>query len=193
MGYFKKIKSVDDAYDKLLKENPKIKIVLVDNIAEKITVSLKIKKDRGYDIVALSSDSITSMDIDFINLFNNNKAIIENGYVIMVDSSDSEASNEAIEYLVKRLELDNLYACIGTIYEYNEKKTLKSLKQVVDTIEKNISYLKDSQIMVLRNLIDRNIMMVGEPSLVSDLIEILNNYLPNSSWNINSRKRNIFE
>lgn len=192
MGYFKKIKSVDDVYDKLLKENPKIKIMLVDNVAEKITVSLKIKKDKGYDIVALSSDSITSMDIDFINLFNNNRAILENGYIIMVDS-DSEVSNEAIEYLVKRLELDNLYACIGAIYEYNEKKTLKSLKNVVNTIEKNINALEYNQTAMLRNLIDRNIMGVADTEVVTDLIEILNNYMPNSSWNISSKKRNIFE
>lgn len=192
MGYFKSIKSVDEVYNKLLKENPKIKIMLVDNMAEKLTVSLKIKVDKGYDIIALSSDSITSIDVDFINLFNNNRGVLENGYIIMVDS-DSEVSNEAIEYLVKKLELDNLYACIGAIYEYNEKKTLKSLKNVVKVIEDNISSLQNSQIVVLRNLIDRNIMMVGEPEVVSDLIEILNNYMPNSSWNISSRKRNIFE
>lgn len=192
MGYFKSIKSVDEVYDRLLKENPVIKIMLVDNMAEKLIVSLKIKKDKGYDIVALSNDSITSMDIDFINLLNNNRGVIQNGCVIMVDS-DSEVSNEAIEYLVKKLELDNLYACIGAIYEYNEKKTLKSLKQVVSVIEKNINALEYNQIATLRNLIDRNIMMVGESEVVSDLIEILNNYMPNSSWNISSRKRNIFE
>lgn len=192
MGYFHSIKKVDEVYDKLLKENPKIKVMLVDNMAEKLIVSLKIKKDKGYDIVALSNDCITCMDIDFINLFNNNKGVIENGCVIMVDG-DSEIANQAIEYLVKRLELDNLYSCIGAIYEYNEKRTLKSLKNIVNTIEKNISYLKDSQIMVLRNLIDRNIMGVADPEVVSDLIETLNKYLPNSSWNIGSKKRNIFE
>lgn len=192
MGYFHSIKKVDEVYDKLLKENPKIKVMLVDNMAEKLIVSLKIKKDKGYDIVALSNDSITCMDIDFINLFNNNKGVIENGCVIMVDG-DSEIANQAIEYLVKRLELDNLYSCIGAIYEYNEKKTLKSLKQVVGVIEKNIGSLEYHQISTLRNLIDKSIMGVADPEVVSDLIETLNNYMPNSSWNMSSKKRNIFE
>lgn len=191
MGYFKSIKSVDEVYDRLLKENPKIKIMLVDNMAEKLIVSLKIKKDKGYDTIGLSSDSITSMDIDFINLFNNNKGVIQNGCIIMVDS-DLEVSNEAIEYLVKKLELDNLYSCIGAIYEYNEKKTLKSLKNVVNVIEKNIGYLEYNQINTLRCLIDRNIIQVEDSNLVADIIEILDKYLPNSSWNCNTSKKNIF-
>lgn len=191
MGYFttKNTKCIDEEFNQLLKTNPLIRLQLVDNICENISVCLKVKAEKGFDKIFLSSNNITYTDVKFKDLLEN-EGVLKSGCVIMVDS-DLEA-NEGINYLVKKWKLDNLYKIIGAIYQYNANRTLKNLKHVLNILQQNVSYLKYNQISMLRNLIDKSIVQVADSNLVVDIIEILDRCMPNSSWNCNTSKKNIF-
>lgn len=195
MGYFtsKNTKCVDEEFNKLLKTNPLIRLQLVDNICERITVCLKVKSEKGFDKVFLSSNNITFADVRFKDLLENEETL-RSGCCIMIDT-DSEA-NEGINYLVKKWELDSLYQIIGAIYQYNANTSIENLKNVLNILEKNIGAIQYNhhQLNTIRCMIDKSIVQSAESNVViNDLVEVLGKYMPNSSWNCNTSKKNIFE